>query len=289
MFLLFIFLLAPGAIARWAPDVNVSVGTYILDGQVDSNNELFPYAAYIERTTDTSVLMCSGSLVSATHVVTAAHCLDPSNPAGLAIRIRGDWFQASSVHVPDDFDRDFLDRHGGASNDIGIIELDRPSDVPPVSLPRSSMLAAGTRAYTAGFGGDGSELSYALVDVRSDCPSGFVDQFCAGGTDGSACTGDSGGPVVLETDDGDVLVGLTSWGSADCSAGFAYYTSVVEHADDLEKWMGISINIEGNHNTVVIGNNGNGNEIPSATGILETGAHVIDNIVTGIGCLVFGC
>jgi len=55
-------------------------------------------------------------------------------------------------------------------------------------------------------------------------------------SDGGSCYGDSGGPVFWQDDNGDlILVGITSWGDAQCvSASFNYRTDIPETLDFID-------------------------------------------------------
>jgi secreted trypsin-like serine protease len=78
------------------------------------------------------------------------------------------------------------------------------------------------------------------LNPSSNCLPGlqaFADDFCAGGTDGYTCNGDSGGPVVVATESGDVLVGLTSFGPDDCTSPHSYYLRVSDHMDLITAWV----------------------------------------------------
>jgi secreted trypsin-like serine protease len=58
-----------------------------------------------------------------------------------------------------------------------------------------------------------------------------ASMLCAGGAKADACQGDSGGPLVLRSKtEGDVLVGIVSWGES-CGKQFKYgvYTRVDAH------------------------------------------------------------
>jgi secreted trypsin-like serine protease len=75
------------------------------------------------------------------------------------------------------------------------------------------------------------------VFAEGECPLAFSDDFCAGGTSGYTCQGDSGGPIVRATSEGDELVGLTSFGDADCYTPYSYYVRVADHLGTVNGWM----------------------------------------------------
>jgi len=53
--------------------------------------------------------------------------------------------------------------------------------------------------------------------------------------------GDSGGPIVLPSLSGDVVVGVTSWGPADCRTPYSFYTRIADHLPWLKAKMALPI------------------------------------------------
>merc|ERR1719384_2201489 len=128
-------------------------------------------------------------------------------------------------------------------HDIGLLRLDSPMNlgtcVGTACLPAANEVAApGTRCTITGFGRDSSgsasdilqEVVMEVVD-QQDCIKSWEAAYppdpnrprlmptdsniCigkTGGVQGSACHGDSGGPVVCETSSGWKVFGVTSFG-----------------------------------------------------------------------------
>ncbi|XP_048480475.1 trypsin, alkaline C [Plutella xylostella] len=184
---------------------------------------------------------CGGSLISATAVLSAAHCFSfPARSYGVRLGSASAssggtvYNVASYVHHPD---WTFVDE-----GDVAIVKLATPvifSDViRPARIPASVYpIADGTELTAIGWGilysgGPGPEI---LQEVQMNkvnttiCAERYRTLFaettlqkrevtdrmlCAGGDGGKAtCSGDSGGPILIN---GDIVVGIVSWGHPNC-------------------------------------------------------------------------
>ncbi|KAG1695515.1 hypothetical protein DVH05_019672 [Phytophthora capsici] len=129
------------------------------------------------------------------------------------------------------------------SNDFMVAELERPCKFQPVKLAAAddSDFKPGELATTMGWGTTAEEngtapLELQRVNVSDEACAAYanvdVSMVCAGGiANKDACTGDSGGPLIVENEkDGDVLVGIISW-SKDDTCGREGYYSVYSRVD----------------------------------------------------------
>ncbi|KAG6590959.1 serine protease trypsin-like protein [Phytophthora cinnamomi] len=134
------------------------------------------------------------------------------------------------------------------SNDVAILTLERPSKFKPVALASagSSDIKDGEWAAkmgwddTAGSGTMAYELTLAnvqLMDNANCAKQTSIDDtmLCSrGATNTTSCTGDYGGPVVVEHRSGDVVVGIVSWGK---NCGQPGYPSVYSRVSSARAWI----------------------------------------------------
>lgn len=202
----------------------------------------------------TGQLACSGVLVAPDVVLTAGHCgfgLDhvlvgttDLGEGGVEISIT-----RTEVH-PEPY----------TTFDVAVLLLAEPAPVPARAIARDCVidgyLGVGADVAIVGFGATDAwasewtdQLQQAFTTVRDPVCSD-VDAGCnadvspggeliAGGDGIDSCSGDSGGPLYLQTPDGDLLLGLTSRAvvpaDAPCGGGGIYVRAdaVVDWVEDV--------------------------------------------------------
>jgi secreted trypsin-like serine protease len=181
--------------------------------------------------------LCTGSVISPTKVLTAAHCT--ASPSTMTVRTNstlafagGEVHSVRSVAINPGWTRGFI-------GDLAVLTLGNPTTAPPIQLASatedSALTAPRTALSVAGFGARNPAprrkpkiglLTTATVFVHGFCPVPTSLICDAGGRSGlvairriknklrkrpiqrTVCSGDSGGPMVAATPAGLRQVGV---------------------------------------------------------------------------------
>jgi secreted trypsin-like serine protease len=227
----------------------------------------FPSLAFVYFQTGGEGEACTGTVVASNLVLTAAHCVvDEASgaqrpPAGFRV-VTGsvDWQGGERTVTPVAAVAIHPDYAPGGEHphwaDAALLQLARPVAAPPVALAGTEAWGPGSAALIAGWGALGAgqvvpaRLRDATTTVQSAAycgegassfdPSGQLCVLDAGGAH-AACTGDSGGPLlVTDPASGEPLeIGIASFAVSDsCDPGSPqYYT----RADFVAPWVGAEI------------------------------------------------
>ncbi|XP_064547635.1 chymotrypsinogen B [Drosophila montana] len=224
----------------------------------------FPWIAVLFKS---GKQFCGGSLITNNHILTAAHCvarMTSWDVAALTAHL-GDYNIRTDFevqHVSRRIKR--LVRHKGFEfstlhNDIAILTLSEPvpfsSEIQPICLPTSptqqSRSYSGQVATVAGWGSlreNGPQPSILQkVDVtiwaNAECaqkygraaPGGIIESMiCAGQAAKDSCSGDSGGPMIVNEGSRYTQVGVVSWG---IGCGKGQYPGVYTRVTSLLPWI----------------------------------------------------
>ena len=181
--------------------------------------------------------LCTGSVLSPTKVLTAAHCV--SSPTTMTVRANsaaafsgGEVHAVSAAAINPGWSRGFF-------GDLAVLTLRTPTGVPPIQLASvsedSALTGPGAAVSVAGFGARNpspqrkakiGQLRATTVFIHGFCPLPTSVMCDAGGKSGlvavrkvkgkkrkrpiqrTVCAGDSGGPMVAASPAGPRLVGV---------------------------------------------------------------------------------
>lgn len=205
----------------------------IINGEPDGDRH--PYVVALGITTaEGGRPLCSGTLVSATVVVTAGHCTSiAAGPVAVwnTAAIAGPPLAFGTAHTSPDFSPA---RTLPNTGDLGVVVLQQPIVLKRYAkLPKLGYLdgkgAKKARKKGVSIVGYGIPTPGVRMQARTTITSldnpivrGYgIETRGVSASSGGTCQGDSGGPVLLKH----VLLGVDSFGETDCSGpNYAYRT-----------------------------------------------------------------
>jgi hypothetical protein len=185
---------------------------------------------------------CSGTLISPTVFLTAAHCADPGRSAVLVTFDSVYTAGKSKVHSGTWHGDPAYNQSANDPHDVAVVVFDKPvRGITPARLPGAGSLSnlAGSQQFTSvGYGGQavtngpgGKTISYADIryvavgTLNAINPAWLRISMNPATGNGGTCYGDSGGPNFLGAGAGetDIVAATTITGDAWCRATNVVY------------------------------------------------------------------
>jgi hypothetical protein len=247
-----------GWLAIAALVLTASTGSALAAGRVVGGRPIriqaAPWAVLVTEQLTREVIVCSGSIIDARHVLTAAHCVyneqgGRAAPSQLSVEagvssvsapLATDAEQQRAVRMVRVHPRYVWALHS-AADDVAVLTLATPLDLRgatarAVALPRAGtpIPPGGTTVGLAGFGrqapagdaGGGLVWMTAATDPQGSCgnpaSTGVIANnatiLCAASRTAAACNGDSGAGLVTRGSR-PTLIGVVSGSASGCAAG----------------------------------------------------------------------
>ena len=189
----------------------------IIGGTTDNGDPAI-VALFAHLPNETSGYLCTGTIVTATKILTAAHCVDPDviGPGYIHEVMLGSPFGAGGTLAVSAtaFDSAFDVNNLQNGHDVAVVTLAAATAITPIPFNTGALgsgtgvriVGYGTNNHTGGGAGTKRTANTSIVGTSSTL-------LHIGQTSRQTCHGDSGGPALKTINGVETIVGLTSYGS----------------------------------------------------------------------------
>ncbi len=223
-----------------APSASDSESSAIIGGTTDKKDPAI-IALFAQVPGSSEGSLCTAELIAPTVLLTAAHCVLPSEVGKGAefIAITSyDFNTATSsetVAVKEThYDSSFDINSPENGYDVGIAILEKPLSITPLAYNQKALAQSvvGENVRLVGYGnsngakGTGSGIKRTTTAAIDSLSTRLIE---IGSTKHETCNGDSGGPALMTIDGVETIIGTTSYGDSECTGG-GYDTRVDKYA-----------------------------------------------------------
>jgi trypsin len=218
------------ATAAFAVAAATTLPAHAIVGGSAAPEGAYPFMAALVDNTDFQ--FCGGSVIAATWVLTAAHCVSDGSAANLYVitgrtdlsnTSQGQRIKVANVFVNPAYD--------GSAHDSALLQLSSATTSPAITLAGAAddvYETPGTTVRVTGWGDQTdtlgltatSQLRYVDLQVVSDSDCGTTNfgfdpatGVCAGALLKDSCQGDSGGPLFAMVGPSRIQIGIVSYGT----------------------------------------------------------------------------
>ncbi|MDV7103832.1 serine protease [Vibrio sp. TH_r3] len=246
------------------------IATYIVNG-TNTSTSSYPSYARLYYNEFGNFGYCGGTFIDATHVLTAAHCVDLNDEDISEVNLlftvavpnlddeddisNAQLHYIAKFYVHEEYDSNYL------INDIAILKLESAVNIGSYAeiLDESSYRSDGANQTFVAVGHGNTETNEDATTVLQQAKLDYLDnsacndyygyvgapdtQLCMSGAISNGlrkatCNGDSGGPLYWTDSSNNRQVGITSYGPADgCGNTSVVATSVFTEVADYATWI----------------------------------------------------